>query len=291
MKKTSINSKLIMILLVVSTNIAYCQWSPSLFPNPIWTNQNVGIGLSSPLLKLHIKTDDQEQLSDLQSSLALDNRQLRLSYTKTSNGSSLFQSGFGGTPVVTEDFDWDIVNEHGYLNFKVFDNLTSTSGYPFLLDMNSGRFMSNLKVDGNTNLQTTTATDFTATNISATNLNVDNINISKLTIGTLRPISNAFKNYSLSVNGDIVSRKAVVQVSDWADKVFQKNYRLMSLSEIEAFVSKYKHLPEIPSEAEVLENGVDVGEMNKLLLQKVEELTLHLIEQDKKIKVLEAKVK
>ena len=65
----------------------------------------------------------------------------------------------------------------------------------------------------------------------------------------------------------------------------------MSLSEIEAFVYKYKHLPEIPSEAEVLENGVDVGEMNKLLLQKVEELTLHLIDLDKKYKSLEAQVK
>ena len=65
----------------------------------------------------------------------------------------------------------------------------------------------------------------------------------------------------------------------------------MTLPEIEAFVSKYRHLPEIPSEAEVLENGVDVGEMNKLLLQKVEELTLHLIDLDKKYKSLEAQVK
>jgi hypothetical protein len=111
------------------------------------------------------------------------------------------------------------------------------------------------------------------------------------TTNTFVKSSGNFSDWALSVDGNIVSRKAIVQITSWADKVFQKNYKLMSLSEIEAFVSKYKHLPEIPSEAEVLENGVDVGEMNKLLLQKVEELTLHLIDLDKKYKSLEAQVK
>lgn len=56
----------------------------------------------------------------------------------------------------------------------------------------------------------------------------------------------------------------------------------MPLSEVMQFVNTHKHLPEIPSEKQVIENGVDVGEMNKLLLQKVEELTLYLIQMEKK---------
>ena len=145
----------------------------------------------------------------------------------------------------------------------------------------------NLNVTGTSTLQALTASDITANSLTVNTLNINNI--PSLSIGAKKP-TGAFANYTLSVDGTIVSTRNVVQITSWADKVFQKNYRLMSLSEIEAFVSKYKHLPEIPSEAEVLENGVDVGEMNKLLLQKVEELTLHLIEQDKTIKALKKKV-
>lgn len=120
--------------------------------------------------------------------------------------------------------------------------------------------------------------------------------LGRLSIGTFKPNltwpkmpNGTFATYELSVDGTIVSKKAIVQITNWADKVFDKNYKLMSLGEIESYVTKNKHLPEIPSEQEVIENGVDVGEMNKLLLQKVEELTLHLIAQEKKIAKLESK--
>ncbi|MBL7789228.1 MAG: hypothetical protein JNL75_05275 [Chitinophagales bacterium] len=154
---------------------------------------------------------------------------------------------------------------------------------------------------GNATITDLSVSNLNTSNIVASSLNVPYINVSdnafirRLSIGNLtngipkRP-NGAFGNYALSVDGTIVSTRNVVQITSWADKVFQKNYKLMSLSEIEAFVKQYKHLPEIPSESEIIENGVDVGEMNKLLLQKVEELTLHLIEQDKIIKALKKKV-
>ena len=90
-------------------------------------------------------------------------------------------------------------------------------------------------------------------------------------------------NWKLAVDGDIQAKRVVVQITDWADNVFDENYPLATLEEVEAFIKKIKHLPEIPSEKEVLENGVDTGEMNKLLLKKVEELTLYIIELEKKI--------
>jgi hypothetical protein len=71
-----------------------------------------------------------------------------------------------------------------------------------------------------------------------------------------------------------------------ADFVFEDNYQLKDLTEVEAFILTNKHLPEIPSAAEMEEAGVNLAEMNKLLLMKVEELTLYSIEQEKKIEEL-----
>jgi hypothetical protein len=76
---------------------------------------------------------------------------------------------------------------------------------------------------------------------------------------------------------------------DWSDFVFEKGYKLPALSDIEAYISANKHLPDIPSECDAIDKGVDVGEMNKLLLQKVEELTLYLIQQQKEIDALKNK--
>ncbi len=63
------------------------------------------------------------------------------------------------------------------------------------------------------------------------------------------------------------------------------------MDELEGYIKTNKHLPEIPSAKEVEENGIQLGEMNKLLLKKVEELTLHLIEQDKKMNILFLEIK
>jgi hypothetical protein len=67
------------------------------------------------------------------------------------------------------------------------------------------------------------------------------------------------------------------------DYVFEKNYKLLSLKEIEDYISKYSHLPDVPSASEMKEKGVSVAQMNMILLRKVEELTLHIIELEKKI--------
>jgi hypothetical protein len=91
----------------------------------------------------------------------------------------------------------------------------------------------------------------------------------------------------LTVNGKIVAKAVYVRAGDWADYVFDKNYKLMPLSEVEAYYNLNKHLPEIPSETEIIENGVNIAEMNKLLLKKVEELTIRMVEQEKRIKEIE----
>ena len=83
----------------------------------------------------------------------------------------------------------------------------------------------------------------------------------------------------------------VSSIDKWPDFVFAETYDLPTLSSLEKYVTKHNHLPEIPSEAEVKKNGINLVEMDAKLLQKIEELTLYLIEQNKKIEQLEKKVR
>jgi hypothetical protein len=92
-------------------------------------------------------------------------------------------------------------------------------------------------------------------------------------------------DYRLSVNGNIRAHRVRVYTT-WADYVFAKDYRLPSLAEVETQIKSVGHLADIPSAGEVEKNGIDVGEMNKLLLQKVEELTLYVIELNKEVEEL-----
>jgi hypothetical protein len=98
--------------------------------------------------------------------------------------------------------------------------------------------------------------------------------------------------YKLYVFGGIMTelvKIALVNSSSWADYVFADKYKLIPLSEVERFVKLNKHLPEVPSAQEVQTNGINVAEMDATLLKKVEELTLYIIELNKKIEALEKK--
>ncbi len=95
-------------------------------------------------------------------------------------------------------------------------------------------------------------------------------------IGTTDPGS-----YKLAVEGKIGARGIDVKSGSWADFVFAEDYTLRPLDEVEQFIQRHQHLPEIPSEAQVLEKGLDVGEMLRLQMQKIEELTLYLIQLKK----------
>jgi len=91
--------------------------------------------------------------------------------------------------------------------------------------------------------------------------------------------------YKLSVDGR-VRADAVKVYTSWADYVFEADYELPTLSEVEMHIAKFGHLKDIPSAAEVEANGIELGEMNKLLLQKIEELTLYVIDLNKEVEML-----
>ncbi|MBY8963548.1 hypothetical protein KJK34_12365 [Flavobacterium sp. D11R37] len=90
--------------------------------------------------------------------------------------------------------------------------------------------------------------------------------------------------YNLFVTGGILTEEVRISLKeDWADYVFKESYKLPTLQEVEEHIKKEGHLINIPSEDEVKKNGIEIGEMNKLLLEKIEELTLHVIDLNKKI--------
>ena len=105
----------------------------------------------------------------------------------------------------------------------------------------------------------------------------DEIEVSKLT------------SDNMNVN-QLKAKDIRVDLNNAADYVFEDSYNLKSLKEVESYVKENKHLPGIPSAAEISQNGMSVSEMSNLLLEKVEELTLHLIQLEKENEALKAKV-
>lgn len=94
-------------------------------------------------------------------------------------------------------------------------------------------------------------------------------------------------NGNAAFQGKVEAKEVKVTQSPTADFVFEDNYPLLKLEDVEKYIKEKKHLPEIASAREMKENGVNVGEFQIQLLQKIEELTIYSIEQNKKIQELE----
>jgi hypothetical protein len=91
--------------------------------------------------------------------------------------------------------------------------------------------------------------------------------------------------YQFAVNGTAIATSMTVQAYlSWPDYVFKPAYSLPSLAEVKTYIDQNHHLPEIPSAEQIEKDGLNLGEMNKLLVKKVEELTLYLIELNKQVK-------
>lgn len=115
----------------------------------------------------------------------------------------------------------------------------------------------------------------------STNSDIERVRIDvagNVGIGTSTPAE------KLSVNGKIRAHEIKVELANWPDFVFAKDYALPTLQETEKHIKEKGHLPGIPTAAEVEKNGIELGDMNKKLLQKIEELTLYLIEMKKELK-------
>lgn len=140
-----------------------------------------------------------------------------------------------------------------------------------------------LVVDGGTNVSTTWNT---------IDGRLHNANNGKVVIGT--GINSYPDGFNLFVKGGILTERVRVALANsdrWADYVFKKDYKLMPLKDVEKFIKHNQHLPNVPSAEEMANKGLDVAETSAKLMEKIEELTLYLIEANKKIEELDKKVK
>ncbi|WP_264536595.1 hypothetical protein [Flavobacterium sp. N1736] len=123
---------------------------------------------------------------------------------------------------------------------------------------------------------------FSAGYIQSVKPGTDQQNILIAPVGGNVGIGTKSPDAKLAVNGTIHSKEVKVDMIGWSDFVFKKEYNLLTLDEVEKHINEKGHLENIPSEKEVLENGINLGEMNAKLLQKIEELTLYIIGQEKR---------
>lgn len=142
---------------------------------------------------------------------------------------------------------------------------------------------------------------YIATSATPTPLIYGDFNAEYVTIGDVTPelrtqgVSNntTTEGYRLLVKGGILTEKvkvALAQVgTDWADYVFEDSYKLMPLAEVESFTKANKHLPNVPSAEEMINSGLDVAQSSKMFMEKIEELTLYIIELNKEIQELKSK--
>ncbi len=162
-----------------------------------------------------------------------------------------------------------------------------------------------LKADGNIEMSTGTTT---FNNVSASNCTIsgnsttDNFHVTgtttldgNVTIGTNSNFSCNYNGdvtsntitvgngFSCDANGYVKAKEIKVTLTDWPDFVFEESYNRLSLPETEQYIKDNGHLPDVPSAQDVQENGVSLGDMNAMLLQKIEELTLHIIDLQKQI--------
>ena len=202
--------------------------------------------------------------------------------------------GIGGAPTKDMLFVNGTINSNGVISAGSIAATSGTltlSGSTFTVSSGALGDIVNINVGGTGGLKTFATFDYNTLNKITFNyplvLNGNLTATGNVGIGTTNNTVNG-TTYKLAVSGSIVATSFdIVKTVPAADYVFEPTYKLKSLTEIEKYVKENKHLPEIPSAKEFKEKGCDVGEIDNMLLKKVEELTLYVIDLNKKVEALE----
>lgn len=162
---------------------------------------------------------------------------------------------------------------------------TGTTANPFTVSANdTSLYANNGIINQATTVSGNRVVDMNNSNIWFSTAN--STSNGKMYLGSTAVYPNATGNYRLFVEGGILTEKVKVALrssANWADYVFANDYKLMPLNEVEAFVKTNKHLPGIDSAEQLAKDGIDVAQMQSKQMEKIEELTLYIIDQDKKI--------
>jgi hypothetical protein len=221
---------------------------------------NVGIGLNNPQAKLTVNGDIR----------VYESQSYRASLGAAWGGVNIgYGTGFLGFNLAR--------NNHSDGNWTYFSDGSNNGGQVIYGNIFGDLLFSCRATSGNSSGQITDAQ-------VVSNIRMRIQNDGKVIIGTNGLATPG--NYRLYVEAGILTERVKVAIkttTDWSDRIFDKKYKLMPLDSLENYVTTNKHLPEIPSAEEVVKEGVDLGEMNSKLLGKIEQLTLYIIDLNKKI--------
>ncbi len=268
--------------------------------NSFPSSGNVGIGVSSPAVKLHVVSGESVGVKSVNGVAIIESVDAQLDIISNSSlswGSSINLIEGNGTLnrdswSITRQTTGGIGDSSLRFNFGTRNDNINGNKVTFKADGAVGIGTVNpthmLHVAGNAKW-TGNASSYTEINSNSNGqymIQYANNGTSRSWI--IRGFSNngvqaEFNNGGINVNGVIKTKEVNVTSSGWADHVFEPGYELMDLDGLEEFIRSRGHLPHIPTAAEVKETGVNLAEMNVKLLEKVEELTLYLIGQNRRL--------
>ncbi|MBI1289436.1 MAG: hypothetical protein GC178_17855 [Flavobacteriales bacterium] len=258
---------------------------------------NVGIGTDEPIAKMDVRGQTYSQLLSVNTydspakltvnaSTGYDGVEIR-----DKNGLAAFNADENGKIIIGKEY----YNQSGgrasiYLGNSTDHYISAVQGLGLSFSTIGGADALVVKDGGYVGVGTSNPTAPLHLNNNGAHANTFKIDVYEDYRSAIEVFQSGTQNFLVQGDGKIWGRELNVKVGTFPDYVFKKEYVLPALTEVEDYVKKNSHLPEVPSAKEVEENGMNVGEMNTLLLKKVEELTLYLIEQDKRIQQLQDEV-
>ncbi len=300
--QSTFKNGIILLSVLLCSLFATAQWNTSGTDINNTNSGNVGIGTGSPGYKLEV-------IGSLRSSSLISmgetyggtwepygtysmftsntNTDAMLFLAKKSNSNILLKVNNGGRGVALQGSSGNLLFLGGSgETLSGIGNVNGTGNLSFMYSTGSNVQAegARLTTGGNFGIGTTTPT-------ARIQVEGESFLNGKVRISTLN--FPATGNYKLAVGGDIIAEKVRVklQSSGWPDYVFHRQYPLMSLKEVENYIAANNHLPGVPAASEVEREGLDLGDGQAVLLKKLEELTLYIIDINKRLEQLEAENK
>ena len=267
----------------------------------------VGIGTSSPTAKLHLAgTGDAWTTASWGKSIEIPNG----SVLKWAGNSSGKRFGIGQTTdglffvrtsvddnTAGPNYDMFIANSGNvgigtytpYSQSTLHVKAPGATPWGILSEARTNQRIIGLGHDGNAGVIAVSYLD--ASGYSPLNFNTSNLTRMSIAVNGSIGIGTSNPDQLLTVKGIVHAQEVRVDLSvPGPDYVFEKNYRLPTLKEVKDYIDQNRHLPEMPSAAEMERNGLQLGEMNMLLLKKMEEMTLYILDQQKQIEALKSRM-
>ncbi|MCX6303972.1 MAG: hypothetical protein NT040_03300 [Bacteroidetes bacterium] len=262
---------LVVLVLVLFGSMSYAQWSGGTGSQWLMTTGNVGIGVTGAALTGDIMVSDPSGPASL-----------------ILNTDVTVPAGTG--PYTLGQYDMRHLGTAGTFYRNVLRYNRDNTHYEMLQTLKSSLGTLNfLFVDLNTGafeMQSGISTATFKNNGNVYFMNGATAGSGSVGIG----VTSVGSGIKLAVNGKVTCKEVEVTLAGFPDFVFSNDYKLMSLYDVENYININKHLPEVPSATEVTEKGLNLGDMNATLLQKVEELTLYMIDLKKENDALKVRV-